>query len=134
MRIVGTCLLVACGGTDLTGVWDGSCTVDSKGESQYGLTYSLGQDGDALTGDAIVEAPFLTEPIGGTVTGIVDDDEVTLTAELGDVVLGFTIEHDLTLGEAGDTLDGECSVRVQSEDPFVGTGALTRTGDLPEEA
>ena len=130
--------LVACGPPDLGGVWEGQCTVETanKGEQTYGLSYTLQNDGDAVTGGASVEAPFLTEPIDGTVTGTIDsgDDAVSLVAELGDPVLNFTLRHELTLDDKADTLTGPCSVQVQDEMPFDGESELARTGDLPEDA
>jgi len=128
--------LAACGGAGLDGRWQGQCSVDTtKGEAQYALDYGLSTEGEAIDGAATVEAPFLTEPIGGTIGGSLSrrDDRVDLVVELGDPVLNFTLRHGLTLDRDAETLSGPCSVQVQDEDPFEGTSSLSRTGDAEGE-
>ncbi|MEN0067708.1 MAG: hypothetical protein AAGA48_36605 [Myxococcota bacterium] len=114
----------------LDGNWQGSCVVDTKkGEGTYTLSYLVDDTRGELTGSASVLAPFLTEAIAGDLTGSVDGDAVSLTVELGDEVLGFTLRHDLTEGSSSDSLDGPCEVQVQQEAPFAGSSTLERTDD-----
>ncbi|MEM6931425.1 MAG: hypothetical protein AAF602_31135 [Myxococcota bacterium] len=134
-RGIWALLLAACGGSGLEGSWEGQCTIETiKGEGVYALSYAMTRDGEALGGTAVVEAPFLTEPIAGTLEGTFDRgaDTSTLVATLGDEVLGFTLTHDLALDRQAETLSGPCSVQVPPEEPFDGTGTLERVGDLDE--
>jgi len=131
--MLGWLWVLGCG-ADVEGVWEGRCTVETvKGEARYELAYAIAQDGGALAGEAEVEAPFLTEPIAGILSGTVADDEVALTAEMGDPTLNFRITHELTLDRPAETLRGPCAVQVQEEPPFDGEASLTLAGALPEE-
>ena len=136
MRAMWMVGLLACGRLDVSGRWEGSCTVETpKGEMTYGLDYALQSEDDVVMGNAVVEPPFLTEPIAGALSGSAEpaDDRIDLVAELGDPVQNFTLTHELTYDRAAITLEGPCSVRVQQEEPFDGSATLSRTGDLAEE-
>lgn len=127
--------LTACGRADLTGVWEGSCTAETgKGPADYALVYELMGDRDEVGGDAIVQPPFLTEPITGELTGTWDRraDAVELTVELGDPAQNLTVRHELAYDRTAATMEGPCTVQAQQEAPYDGDSTLSRTGDLVE--